>query len=318
MSASSILTVTLNPALDVTTSVERMKPMQKLRCRAPRYDPGGGGVNVSRAIKELGGTSHAFVALAGCAGQRYRQILEGTGIESEIWPMSGETRFSLTVMEHASGLQYRFLLPGPEQDAEEADRLLSALTGSIGKGYRFVVASGSLPPGLPADFYGRLASRTRELGAALILDTSGPALRAAMAQRPFLIRLNHYEAQELVGGSSDAEAATYELVGELLERNAAETVIVTVGEQGAIVATGGQLLRIHPPKVRVVSAVGAGDSFVAALTLGLAQDWPLEKASRYAVAAAAAVVTTEATQLCDRATTEKLFEETAGQAERLD
>jgi len=310
MTLNSILTITLNPALDVTTYLDQLKPQQKLRCGPPRYDPGGGGVNVSRAIKEFGGESHAFVAVAGATGQWYRRILDETGIESQAWEFRGETRFALTVMEEVSGLQYRFMLPGPEQDEQEAERLLSALTQTMGSRYRFVVASGSLPPGLPHDFYARLADRVREAGAALILDTSGPALKATLAQRPYLIKIDQIEAQELVMGSENARISMPALAQKLIDQHVAETIIITIGDKGAIVADGGQVLHVQAPAVEVISAVGAGDSFVAALTLGLADGWSLEDASRFGVAAAASAVTTQATALCERAATQQLFEQT--------
>src|SRR6476660_9435452 len=108
-----VLTVTLNPALDLTTSVERLKPLRKLRCAAPRFHPGGGGVNVSRAIKELGGESRAFVAVGGQTGGQLRRLLDRAGLDVDYWPLSGETRTSFTVMDEAAKVPYRFLLPGP-------------------------------------------------------------------------------------------------------------------------------------------------------------------------------------------------------------
>ena len=305
-----ILTITLNPALDLTTSVGRLAPLQKLRCGPVRLDPGGGGVNVSRAIKELGGESHAFVAIGGHTGEQLRSILDRTGIELDYWPLIEETRTSFTVMENATRRPYRFVLPGPRVSPAEADAILDRLAQRIDKYTGFVVASGSLPPGVPDDFYGRLARRCRELGARMIVDSHGAALRAAAAERPYLVRLNHIEAQELLGGDSDVAAHT--LARQLVDGGLAEAAIVTVGERGAIVATQGRQVEILPPRVEVVSGVGAGDSFVAALTFGLASGWAVEEAARYGVAAAAAAVTTEATQLCERATVNAFFEMIGG------
>lgn len=312
-----ILTVTLNPALDVTTSVDRLQPQHKLRCSTPRYDAGGGGANVSRAIKRLGGTSCAFVALAGAMGHQYRDILMATGIDSEIWETDGETRFSLTVMEDASGEHFRFVLPGPKLETGQAGKLLAKLAATIASGYRFVVASGSLPPGLPQDYYGKVARLTREAGAAFVIDAAGPALAATFTERPYLVRLNHREAQELIGGDN-SEAAAHKLTEDLIGRRVADVVVVTVGEKGALVAADSKRLRIYPPRVQVLSSVGAGDSFVGALVLGLARGWPLEDACRYGVAAATSAVTTPATELCERAATERYFREISGPAEDVD
>lgn len=306
MANEPILTISLNPALDITTSIDRLRPMRKLRCGPPRYDAGGGGINVSRAIKELGGDSQAFVVLAGATGAQYRGILDGYGLDSEVWEAAGETRFSLTVMEEASGLHYRFVLPGPEREELEVELLLAALQRKIGSGFRYVVATGSLPPGVPRDIYATLARISRESGARFVLDTSGPALTAAFAERPFMVRFNHLEAHELVGGD-DAKAAALTLARDVIARGAAEVAIATVDEDGAFVATRERRFFVRPPAVEVRSAVGAGDSFVGAMVLRLAQGWPLEDACRFGAAAAASAVTTEATELCRLADTEANF-----------
>lgn len=300
-----VLTVTLNPALDVTTEVARLKPRQKLRCDVPVLHAGGGGVNVSRAIKELGGESRAFVALGGHNGARFERLLRRSRIGAEIWPLAGETRESFTVMERESGLPYRFVLPGPTISPGEAEAMLAQLDRIITRYTGFVVASGSLAPGMPIDFYGRLAARTRARGGRFIIDTHGEPLRAAARERPFLIRLNHLEAQELVGG--DAEQAAHVLARELVAGGFTETAIVALGERGAILATLAGQIEIRPPKVEMRSGVGAGDSFVGALVFALANGWTMENAARYGVAAAASAVTTEATELCRRAEVDAHF-----------
>jgi 6-phosphofructokinase 2 len=308
MQTGGILTLTLNPALDITTSVEQLRPQRKLRCSAPRYDAGGGGINVSRAIRELGGSSLAFVAAGGATGKHLLDILGASGIDAVVHECRGDTRFSLTVMEQSSGEHFRFVLPGPQQDEAHADALLQAVTSAIDQGAQFIVASGSLPPGVPIDFYGHVARHAKRAGAALILDTSGPALSAALKDHPYCVRINHHEARELIGGD-DAIVAADALARRLIDEGTAEVAIITIADQGAIVATTQGVTRIRPPRVTVRSTVGAGDSFVAALTLGLARQWPVERAARYGVAAAAAAVTTEATELCRRTDTERYFAE---------
>lgn len=305
-----VLTITLNPALDLTTSTDRLAPTRKLRCTQPRFDPGGGGVNVSRAIKELGGESRAFVAVGGSTGTRLRTMLESAGLDCEFWMVGEETRTSLTIMEKHTGQHYRFVMPGPTLNVSEAEGLLPWLQRLIGPAPGLVVLSGSLPPGLPIDTYGRITRLARELGAKVIIDTHGEPLRAAVRERPYLIRLNHLEAHELVGG--DANVAAHRLGHDLVLRGLAEIAIVTLAEEGAIVATVAGQYEIRPPKVAVRSTVGAGDSFVAALTCGLANDWPLEEAARYGVAAAAAAVTTDATELCKRDTVNAYYRQIGG------
>ena len=313
-----VLTVTLNPALDVATSVDKLVAGDKLRCTAPRFDPGGGGINVSRVIKELGGHSRAFVALAGTTGQRLLSMLEAAGIDCYACQIDGDTRFSFVVQERASNEQFRFVLPGPEQPPERADRLATELRDFVRRervGY--VVVSGSLPPGLPGDFVTRLAADLRALGSRLILDTSGPALRATLSARPYLIKPNLREARELFGGDPLHEAAPVELAERLLEQQAAEVVIITLGAEGAVVATAGTVLRIRSPQVETISKVGAGDSFVGALVFGLASGWSLEDACRYGIAAGASAATTPGTALCERASTGRFFEQIAALVEPL-
>lgn len=313
-----VLTVTLNPALDVSTSTDELSPGRKLRCDSPRFDPGGGGINVSRAIKELGGESRAFVLLGGAPGDKLLGLLEDEGIETVKQELEGDTRISVKVLERSSGEQYRFVLPGPEQSADRADTLISQIVDRANaEGYRFVVASGSLPPGFPEDLYAQLASRLREIDVKLVLDTSGPPLRAALAGRPWLIKPDRHEAAELVKLTNESSKSVESLAETLWRQGAAEVVIVTLGAEGAIVVAEDVKARIRPPKVEALSTVGAGDSFIGALVLGLARNWPLGDAVRYGVAAAASAVETEATTLCRRSSTENYFEAIADKLERL-
>lgn len=311
-----ILTVTLNPALDVTTRVPALKPRQKLRCSSPVTHAGGGGINVSRAIRELGGQSRAFVALGGHTGARLEALLRLSHIPTEVWPLLEETRTSFTVMEDSSGLPYRFVLPGPVVSPAEAEAILARLARIIASYTGYVVASGSLPLGAPTDFYGDLADRTQQAGGKLVLDTHGEPLRAAAARRPFLIRLNHLEAQELVGG--DADRAAHRLARELTAGGYAEVAIVTLGENGAILSTADGESEIRPPRVEMRSGVGAGDSFVAALVVALANDRTIVDAARYGVAAAASAVTTEATELCRRGDVDAFYPQTSVVARPVD
>lgn len=306
MQQSPILTVTVNPALDLTTGTARLAPQRKLRCAPPHFDPGGGGANVSRAIHALGGESLAFVAVGGATGAQFGQLLAASGVTARFWPLAGETRISMTVMEEETGLHYRFVLPGPDQPPGAAEALLDGIVAAVPAGCRHVVASGGLLPGLPEDFYGRLVLRCRAAGLLTILDTHGAALKAALSARPHIVRFNHLEAQELLGGG-DAQVSAQAAGRLLVERGQADIAIVALGENGAMVTTADRQFRIRPPKVAVRSMVGAGDSYVGALTLGLARGWSLEDANRFGVAAAASAVTKEATELCDLATTEALL-----------
>ncbi len=302
-----ILTITLNPAIDMTTAVAALAPGIKLRCEEPRLDPGGGGINISRVIKELGGASTALVAIAGATGGLIRELLDAAGLDTEFVQAAGLTRQSFAVHDRETGEQYRFVLPGPRQRSEFADTILAAVSRLIAKRrYDYVAASGSLPPGLPDDFYGRLGDTVAAWGARLILDTSGAALRAAFGHRIFLVKPDHTEARALAEALGINAEGPESLARRLLADGGAETVIITLGPDGALLASSAGCLHVRPPKVEVVSAVGAGDSFIGALCLGLARDWPIEQAFAYGVAAAAAAVLTPATELAHKTDVEQL------------
>lgn len=305
-----ILTITLNPAIDYATTVEEFVPGRKLRCEQPRIDPGGGGVNVSRVIKELGGASTALVAVAGVTGALMRELLADTGIEAVFLNAKGTTRQSFAVHDQSSGKQFRLVFPGPEQDSAFAEQTLAKLEKLLAPGdFAYVVASGSLPPGLPDDFYGRVAEIVRKRESRLILDTSGPALRAALGRGVFLVKPDAVEAEALAAALGTEAKDPAVLARSILDGGGAEVVIITLGADGALLASKEGTIRIRPPPVEVVSAVGAGDSFVGALSFALADGWPLDQACAYGGAAAAAAVTTRATELAHKPDVDRLYAE---------
>lgn len=197
----TILTVTLNPAVDVSTGIDQLRPEAKLRCSTPRFEPGGGGINVSRAIAKLGGTSTPFAAVGGVTGEMFKALLESEGHRPLWFPVEGTTRQSLAVTEQASGKQYRFVMPGPDWNEELTARALAILRDAMREA-SYVVGSGSLPPGVPVDFYGRLSSLAEEMDARFVLDTSGGALTASLKDarhRPYAWVMDNAEANQLAG-----------------------------------------------------------------------------------------------------------------------
>lgn len=307
---TDILTVTLNPAVDIAASVRQLEARGKLRCHAPHVDPGGGGVNVSRAIRKLGGDSLAFTAIGGPTGDWYMDLLKREGVDTAPFTIRGHTRQSFAVTEDQTGRQYRFVLPGPEWSADECARALTQIA-DLSKDKSYVVLSGGLPPGVPDDFYVRIAKSMRNKTTRVILDTSAAALAAAVEEPPhpfYCIRMNWSEAQQL-GESLFGETDAASLARTLIDRQAADVVIITRGEKGAVLAAENDLFSITPPQVAVVSAVGAGDSFIGAFTLALSRGFSLHDACRYGVAAAAAAMTTPATELCKKDDVLRYFSE---------
>jgi 6-phosphofructokinase 2 len=293
-----ILTLTLNPALDMATAVPDIIPGHKLRCTDPHLDPGGGGLNVSRAIKALGGDSLALVALGGLTGDRLAGLIRAEGVTFLSILGPGETRQSLTVTEESSGKQFRFMLPGPVWGDAERARVLTVLAATARPG-GFSVISGSQPPGVPVDFPAQLAGSM--IGSRVVLDTSGAALSQAVAHPlPGLevLRMDGEEAEELAARPLSTLADTADFAATLVARGVARRVIVARGSEGNVLAEAGARLFAPAPKVTVRSTVGAGDSFVAAFVLCLARGQDAGQALTMASAAAAAAVMTDATRLC--------------------
>ncbi|GAA5210271.1 1-phosphofructokinase family hexose kinase [Microbacterium kyungheense] len=300
-----ILTVTPNPALDVSTSTPRVMPESKMRCGPTRLDPGGGGVNVSRVVRNLGGHSLAVYAAGGPTGQAYRQLLDREGIASRMVGIADATRESFTVDETSTGEQFRFVLQGPELSEPEWRALLSAVADDFPVG-GFVVTSGSLPPGAPDDLYAQIARITREHDSHCVVDTSGDALTAALEEGVFLIKPSKRELRELVGAPETDEIGLIEAARELVGRGSCQVVALTLGGSGAVLVTAEEALRLPTPPVDVQSAVGAGDSFLGALVLRLAQGRSLGEAFRSGVAAGSATAALPATDLCRAEDVERL------------
>lgn len=304
-----ILTLTLNPALDMATGVRQLTPGEKLRCDEPQLDPGGGGLNVSRAVRALGGESLALVALGGLTGDRLAGLIRAEGLAFLAIHGPGETRLSLSVREEATGRQYRFMLPGPVWQAEDRARVFPLLRATARPG-GYSVISGSQPPGVPVDFPAELAASMPD--SQVVLDTSGPALLQAVAQPiPGLqvLRMDGAEAEGLAGRPLQNRAETADFAQGLVRQGVAQMVVVARGAEGNLLADAGQRLFATAPPVEVVSTVGAGDSFVAAFVLALARGQTRAEALRQGSAAAAAAVMTDATQLCRREDAERLLPE---------
>jgi len=304
---ADIVTLTMNPSIDVSMSVERLSPFRKLHCTGEHRDPGGGGINVARVAKRLGAETIAMYPVGGALGQMLRRFVDGEGIPGLTTLISAETREDFTVFERATGLQYRFVLPGPRLTEAEWLTCLEAF-GSLDRGARFVVASGSLPPGVPDDFYGRVAAMAKQINVKTVVDSSGPALRAALQNGVYLIKPNLNELKSLVGSVLESQADRIMTCRSLIDSGQVQIVALTLGEEGALLVTRDHVLRAHALAVKPVSVVGAGDSFLGAMVWGLASGQPIETAFRYGMAAASATLLIPGTQLCRREDVERLVD----------
>jgi len=307
---SGVLTVTLNPAVDISADIPRLEAGPKLRCGNPHTDPGGGGVNVSRAIARLGGASTPFVAVGGPTGELLVWLLEQEGVSAHRFDIDGLTRQSFAVRETDAGGQYRFVLPGPEWPAARVNAAFEEIV-RLAADADYVVVSGSLPPGFSDDFHVRLADAFRAVDVKPVFDVSGPALTRLIADAPpgvACVRLNRREAREVSGRPLPDAMAARGYAEEFVRKGVAAMVIITHGPEGAILATADGAVHVTPPRVETVSAVGAGDSLIGAFVLGLSKGWPSDRALRFGVAAAASAMTTPATMLSDPDETMRLFE----------
>ncbi len=306
-----VVTLTMNPALDLSSETEQLNPGQKTRCSQPRRTPGGGGINVARALHSLGTDVLAVYPSGGPTGQRLDRLLDQAGIRTQPLPIEGDIRANLSLAEQAphqgSPRVLHLVFPGP-QLAEHEWRACGEALEAISPAPRYVVLSGSLPPGVPAGFYADVAQRVSERGSRVVLDTSAQTLDATLRAQPplFLIKPNRHECHQLFKVEREEPKAYLAGMDALLAQGTAEAIVVTLGSQGAVLAAEGLRMHLQPPPVEGRAPMGAGDSFVSALIHRLTQDGTLPEAVRDGVAAAAAAVKTRDANLYRKQDLEQL------------
>lgn len=303
---NTIVTLTMNPTIDKSTSTDNVMAEHKIRCDPPSFEPGGGGVNVSRAIKKLGGESLLMYTSGGMAGQRLHNILDREDIRQQPLLIEGMTRENFIVFERSTERQYRFGMPGPELTKNEWESCLEELS-SIDPVPDYIVASGSLPPGVPTDFYARVARIGKEIGTRVIVDASGDALKMALEEGVYLIKPNIREFSRLLGQEKIGESEILDRGKKIVSACKCEIIIVSLGAGGALLLSDEHVERMVPPAVPISSKVGAGDSMVAGIVLALSRSKPLREAVLYGLAAGSAAVMTPGTELCRKEDTERLY-----------
>ena len=292
----NVVTLTLNPALDKSTSVPRLLPDHKLACAVPTVAPGGGGINVARGLRRLGLAARAVFPAGGPPGEQLRELLLGEEVVPHPVPIAAWTRENLTVVDASSQQQYRFGMPGPALRPAEQAAVLAALA-ALRPVPDVLVVSGSLPPGLAPAFLGEVARWARQAAAQLIVDTAGEALHCAVAEGPYLLKPNLGELSQLVGGAAlDSESAA-EAAQSLIVRGRCAIVVVSLGAAGACLVTRELTEHIAAPAVKKRSTVGAGDSLVAGLVFALSQGRPVREAVRLGVACGTAATLNPGTEL---------------------
>jgi len=300
-----IATITLNPSLDRRITVDGLKMDESNRWTGLRHYAGGKGIDVSRAINEMGEQTIAYGFIGGREGRNLEILLDEEEVPFSFTPIEQETRTNFIILDTRVSQQTIINAPGPHISKKELERFLKKLRG-IYPTPELIVASGSVPPGVPADIYSNIVLGARKYNVRTILDATGQWLEEGIKAKPYLIKPNVREAGELLKTELPTEEAIVEAALNLVEMGI-EVVVISRGKDGIITATKREILKAVPPLLKVRSAVGAGDCTVAGLALKLAEGEPLIEACRLGVAMGAAVVLTPGTELCHRTDVERLL-----------
>lgn len=291
-----IVTLTVNPAVDKSTTIERLVPDDKLRCAKPQFEAGGGGINVAKAIHRLGGEPIAVFTSGGPTGQRLQKLVKEENVDIMVVETKEWTRENLNIVETTTGLQYRFSMPGTELMPTEVEAIMDTLE-EITPTPSFIIASGSLPPGVPANFYCQIANLAKKQGAKFIVDTSGESLRLACDAGVYLLKPNISELSDLIGADKLEMDQLDEAARALIIRKNCEVVVISMGAMGAMLVTADYVEHIPAPPVAKKSTVGAGDSMVAGMVWTLSQGKSIREAVRMGIACGSAATMNPGSEL---------------------
>ena len=307
---ADVVTVTPNPALDVSVRAQEMVPQRKLRSRYEGAEPGGGGINVARSLLRLGIDTMAVLPVGGTPGMELELLLRRESVPVRVVQIAGETRRSTTVHTSATNEHYRLVGEGPHVNESEAQFMVDAAREANPQ--KFLVLSGSLPDGLGAEFVTELAKVAHEKGAKFVADTSGEPLTAAVDAGAYLIKPNRRELTQLAGYEGVIDlSAIHDACERVIERGV-DVVVASLGATGAFVLSKeGDEARIYSPFVDVQSTVGAGDALLAGTISGLVRGEDIVEAVRMGVATGSAATMTRGTQLFSTDEVQRLVRETA-------
>ena len=305
MKTFDIVTITINPALDKSTRFRGLVPEQKIRCESPRYDAGGGGINVSKAISRLGGESLCVFTSGGPIGEILEKLIEKESIEYKTIATQNWTRESFVAVDDNTNAQYRFGFSGDSISNTEKETIFKTI---IDLKPKYLVLSGSLNEGLLADFYQIIIEKVKPFDTKIIVDTSGEALQKALETGVYLVKPNVGELAKLIGVEKLEMEEVEAAAKKLIEKGSATIVVVSLGPQGAVLVTKDQTEFVAAPNVVKKSTVGAGDSMVGAMTWALSQNKSLKEVVQWGVACGSAATMNEGTQLFKAEDAKRLFE----------
>jgi 6-phosphofructokinase 2 len=299
------VTLTLNPCIDKSTTIPALVAEKKLSCSEPVLEPGGGGINVARAIGKLGGDAVAVYPAGGYTGVFFNELLQKEKVSIQPVPVQSSLRENIIVLDQSTNQQYRFGMPGAALLEKEWQQCLDTIQNT--NNMSFLVASGSLPAGVPADIFARLGAIAKEKKARLIVDTSGEALKKAAQEKVYLLKPNLGELSMLANRTALNMESVEDVAREIIDRGWCEVMVVSMGAAGAIMVTAGKTYRAIPPPVVRKSTVGAGDSMVAGIIWSLSQNDNLQQALHYGVACGTAATMNPGTSLFNLPDVEKLY-----------
>lgn len=289
----------MNPALDKSAKVDELIPFEKIESQNVKYHPGGGGVNISRVLHRLKVANYCVFPHGGKTGEYLAHLLSNDNINVVTAPISSTTRENFAVVEEKTGNQFRFGMPTVDFVEAELKPIEAKINDLVADGDLFVI-SGSLPPGLPEDYYSKLIKNLKAKGVKVVVDTSGPAFREVLKNDLYLIKPNHHELSKLAGKESltTEEAADFAL--SMVKTGKVNYVVVSLGGDGAFIAHKDGVEHVKNPKVEVKSTVGAGDSMVAGLLYGIVNNFSPRDILRWGVACGTAATQSEGSDLAHR------------------
>ena len=301
-----IVTLTLNPTVDKSTTTGQIIPDHKLRCAPPKFEPGGGGINVSRALKRLGTESVAVFPVGGPAGLLLQELLSKEDILQQPVVTVGRTRENFIVVDASTGHQYRFGMPGTELAETEQQQVLTALKSLPGNP-DFLVISGSMPPGVEPEFLVKIVQAAKARGVKVVVDTSGPALHRLLEEGVYLAKPNVGELSRMANIDELDNEAVAQTAHALVREGKCEIVVTSLGPQGACVVTRDLVDHVPAPAVKKRSTVGAGDSMVAGLVYGLSMGLSVRETVRLGIACGSAATMNPGTELFRKDDVDRLY-----------
>lgn len=306
MNSKTIVTLTINSSLDKSTNFTNLIAEQKIRCKKPRYDAGGGGINVSKAILKLNGSSTCVFTSGGSSGEMLEELINNEGIESIVIKTKSWTRENFIAFDDSTKSQYRFGFPGNEFSEREKDEIIEIVSKLKAD---YLVISGSLNEGLPKDFYQKIAEKAKSSDIKVIVDTSGEPLQKVLETGVYLIKPNIGELAKLMGVERLEFSAVEKAAKSLINKGAAQIVVVSLGGEGALLVTKDTTEFVAAPKAVKKSTVGAGDSMVGGMVWALSQNKPLKEVIQMGVCCGTAATMNEGTQLFKLEDVIRLFED---------